>query len=169
MQALGFTILTAARSGETMGALWSEIEEEGRLWRVPALRMKGNREHVVPLSDEAWAIIDRMRGRSEKYVFPGASAETLSVMALAMALRRAGGGNFTTHGFRSSFRDWCGDATSFQQADVETCLAHTVGNATERAYRRGNALEKRREIMDAWARYLSCEGTDNLTRPPAAP
>ncbi|WP_150129883.1 tyrosine-type recombinase/integrase [Sinorhizobium sp. RAC02] len=114
MQALGFTILTAARSGETTGAKWSEIEEEGRLWRVPTLRMKGKREHVVPLGNQAWAIVDHMRGRSDEYVFPGARAETLSAMALAMALRRAGGGDFRTHGFRSSFRDWCGDATSFQ-------------------------------------------------------
>lgn len=166
VQALAFTILTAARSGETMGAIWSEIDEEARLWRVPAERMKGKREHVVPLTDEAWAIVEHMRGKSKEYIFPGAKTGTLSVMAMTMALRRNGGGDCTVHGFRSSFRDWCGDATSFQQADVEVCLAHAVGNTTERAYRRGNALEKRREIMAAWAKYLADETAGNFTRFP---
>lgn len=154
-QALAFTVLTAARSGETMGARWSEIEDEGRIWRIPGARMKAKKEHVVPLSDAAWVIIESMRGKSGEFVFPGARAEKLSVMALTMVLRRAGGGEYTTHGFRSSFRDWCGDATNFQQVDVEMCLAHAVRNATEAAYRRGNALGKRREIMSAWANFLS--------------
>jgi len=162
-QALAFTILTAARSGEAMGAVWSEIEEEGRLWRIPPIRMKGKREHVVPLGEQGWAILESMRGKSKEFVFPGVRAKSLSVMALTMVLRRAGGGDFTVHGFRSSFRDWCGDATSFQQVDVETCLAHAIRNATERAYRRGNALEKRREIMAAWARFLAEENVANVT------
>lgn len=165
--ALCFTILTAARSGETRGAVWSEIDREQRLWTIPAERMKAGREQTVPLTDGAIAILDTMekqRGQGG-YIFPGARNGALSVMALTMAMRRADAGDFTPHGFRSSFRDWAGDETSFQRDDIEACLAHVVRDQTERAYRRGNALEKRREIMRTWADYLTGKKADSVIRP----
>src|SRR5690606_172737 len=147
-----FTILTAARSGETRGAVWSEIDREQRLWTIPAERMKAGKEHTVPLTDAAIAVLDIMEKQRGDggYIFPGARKGPLSVMSLTMAMRRADAGDFTPHGFRSPFRDWAGDESSFQRDDIEACLAHVVRDQTERAYRRGNALEKRREIMRTW-------------------
>lgn len=155
-RALEFTILTAARSGEVLGARWSEIDLGAKVWTVPAARMKAGREHRVPLSPRAVAIIEAMAGaRASDCVFPGARrGRPLSVMAMAMLLRQHAPG-VTVHGFRSAFRDWCGERTHFPRELAEAALAHTVGDATERAYRRGDALEKRRELMEAWA--LFCE------------
>ncbi|MCV9960409.1 tyrosine-type recombinase/integrase [Pararhizobium sp. BT-229] len=156
--ALAFTILTAARSGETMGAQWDEIDMSEAVWRVPAGRMKGGREHVVPLSDGAMKLLDVMQAlRTPKndFVFPGQKGGGLSVMALTMSMRRLEAGDFTPHGFRSAFRDWAGDTTSFQRDDIEQCLAHAIANKVEAAYRRGQALEKRRKIMDAWWKFNS--------------
>ena len=157
--ALAFAILTAARSGEVMGATWAEIDLEEAMWRVPADRMKGGREHTVPLSDGALPILRTIKeehGRpGNDFVFPGQRGKGLSVMALTMAMRRLGAGNFTPHGFRSAFRDWAGDSTSFQRDDIEQCLAHAIANKVEAAYRRGQALDKRRKIMEAWSRFLS--------------
>ncbi len=163
--ALAWTIVTAARSGETMGATLAEIDKEARLWRIPASRMKAGRDHTVPLTDAALAVLDEMhkhRGTEVELIFPGAKGGRLSVMALAMALRRATESDVTVHGFRSSFRDWCGDCTSFQRDDVELCLAHQIRDETERAYRRSDALEKRREIMKAWAEYLTIQTVGNV-------
>jgi integrase len=155
-RALEFTILTAARSGEVLGARWPEIDLEAKVWTVPAVRMKAGREHRVPLSPRAVAIIAAMaETRVSDFVFPGARRDRpLSVMAMAMLLRQHGPG-FTVHGFRSAFRDWCGERTHFPRELAEAALAHVVGDATERAYRRGDALDKRRELMDAWANH--CE------------
>ena len=155
-RALEFTILTAARSGEVLGARWPEIDMEAKVWTVPAARMKAAREHRVPLSPRAVAVIAGMaETRVSDYVFPGARRNRpLSVMAMAMLLRQHGPG-FTVHGFRSAFRDWCGERTHFPRELAEAALAHVVGDATERAYRRGDALDKRRELMDAWANH--CE------------
>jgi len=158
--ALAFTILTAARSGEAMGATWSEIDLTTETWTVPAERMKAKKEHVVPLSPSAVQILNVMAERRREgfdYVFPGASGKSgrLSVMALAMCMRRQKQGNYTPHGFRSSFRDWAGDETVFSRDDIEQCLAHTIGNQVEKAYRRGTALEKRRLILEAWDDYLN--------------
>lgn len=157
--ALEFTILTAARSGETMGATEAEFDIGARLWTVPAERMKARREHQVPLSDrcvEILELVNKERRPGDKFIFPGRrEGDQMSVMALAMALRRAGGEDFTVHGFRSSFRDWCGDCTNFPRDVAEAALAHTIRDATEAAYRRATALEKRRKLMDAWANYLS--------------
>jgi integrase len=153
-RALEFAILTAARTGEIIGAPWSEID--GDVWTVPKERMKkGEREHRVPLSKRALAILQEMRGKSE-YLFPGGKpAEPLSNMALTMTLRRMKRDDLTVHGFRSTFRDWCGDETDFPREVAEAALAHAVGDKAEQAYRRGDALAKRRKLMEAWAAY--CE------------
>jgi integrase len=154
--ALEFAILTAARSGEVLGANWSEIDSVVRIWIVPAIRMKAGREHRVPLSDRAMAIVAQMKKvRTSDYVFPGyLEGRPLCSTALGMVLRRMQV-LVTVHGFRSAFRDWCGETTSFPREVAEAALAHVVGDATERAYRRGDALEKRRKLMEAWAAY--CE------------
>jgi integrase len=159
--ALEFTILTAARSGETMGATWAEIDLSHQLWIVPPERMKAGKEHRVPLTGRAIQILEAARewssaGALSGYVFPGGRAgQPLSVMALAMALRRAGGGDHTVHGFRSSFRDWCGDETSYPREVAEAALAHSIRDASEAAYRRATALEKRRGLMVFWESYLT--------------
>jgi integrase len=154
--ALEFAILTAARSREVLDAQWKEIDSEAKVWTVPATRIKAGREHRVPLSPRALTILDSMRAvRVSEYVFPGyRPGRPLGDMALHMVLARMEV-PFTVHGFRSSFRDWCGEATNFPREVAEAALAHIVGDETERAYRRGDALEKRRKLMDAWAAY--CE------------
>lgn len=154
-RALEFTILTAARSGEVLGARWSEIDLEGKVWTVPAARMKAGREHRVPLPDRAVEILSALAAASTgDHVFPGAKrGKPLSVMALTMVMRRTGVGHFTVHGFRSAFRDWAGERTNFPREIAEAALAHVVGDETERAYRRGDALENRRALMEAWAMF----------------
>ncbi len=154
-KALEFTILTAVRSGETRGATWAEIDLENKVWTVPAERMKTGKAHRVPLSDRATEILKGMKTESEgELVFPGQREKRpLSDMTLSKALKTAGGNGFTVHGFRSSFRDWAAEETNFQREVAEAALAHSVGDAVERAYRRGDALEKRRKLMDAWASY----------------
>jgi integrase len=173
--ALEFLILTAARTGEVLGAQWSEVDLDAKLWTVPAARMKAAREHRVPLTARALAILrEAAKRRIGEYVFPGqvqSSVSTgrrppenrdrpLSNMSLAMTLRRMGKGDVTPHGFRSSFRDWCGELTFFPREVAEAALAHAVGDATEQSYRRGDALEKRRLLMDAWGRFV--QRTDNV-------
>jgi integrase len=157
-KALDFAILTAARSGEVMGAKWDEIDLKAGVWTVPKDRMKAKREHRVPLNAPALAILSEQftaHGKDNPYVFPGARPHRpLSVMALAMAMRRLGAGSFTVHGFRSAFRDWAGDETQFPREVAEAALAHAVGDETERAYRRGDALMKRRDLMTAWGDWL---------------
>jgi len=160
--ALEFTILTAARSGEVRGASWQEIDFEEAVWAVPAARMKAGREHRVPLSQRALAILTDLRklsdGSPTSLIFSGPKPSTgLSDAAFSALLKRMGRkpGSLTPHGFRSSFRDWAGEMTTFPREVAELCLAHAVGDMTERAYRRGDALQKRRELMDAWAKH--CE------------
>jgi integrase len=157
--ALEFLILTAARSGEVLGARWGEIDLEAKVWNVPATRMKAAREHRVPLSTRAVEVLNSVKALTSEGdisrlpVFPTYdSAKPLSSMALAMLLRRMKV-DCTIHGFRSSFRDWAGEVSTFPRELAEAALAHTVGDATERAYRRGDALEKRRKLMEAWAGY----------------
>ena len=152
--ALEFLILTAARSGEVRGALWSEIDRDAKLWRLPADRMKAKRPHNVPLSDRAMAIIDRMAelrvGKAE-LVWPGQSGKKpMSDMTLKMALRRLGL-SADPHGFRSSFRDWVSEATAYPDAVAEAALAHAKGDKTEAAYARSDLLDKRRAMMADWA------------------
>jgi integrase len=155
--ALEFAILTAARSGEVLGARWKEIDLEGKVWVIPAARMKAGCEHRVPLSSRALAILEELaQARTGELVFAGQKAgKPLSGMAMEMVLRRMKVESATVHGFRSAFRDWCGEATSFPRELAEAALAHVAGDATERAYRRGDALEKRRAVMEAWA--IFCE------------
>lgn len=154
--ALEFTIITAARTGETLGATWSEIDVEARVWTIPGRRMKAGREHRVPLGNRAIEILRLCRlGCKSEFVFPGQRiGRPLSNMSMEMLLRRMGENVVTTHGFRSSFRDWAGERTAFPREIAEAALAHQVGDETERAYRRGDALEKRRELMTAWEAFI---------------
>lgn len=165
-RALEFTILTAARSGETFGATWKEIDFDAALWTVPAERMKAGREHRVPLTPRAVEILNELAGlgaNSDAHMFPGQrEGRPLSTMAMDMILRRMKV-DFTVHGFRSSFRDWAGEETAFPRDVAEAALAHVVGDQTERAYRRGDALEKRRKLMAAWADF--CETTVPVAPP----
>jgi integrase len=152
-RALEFAILTAARTGEVLGARWSEIDLEGRLWTIPAGRMKAAREHRAPLSEPALAVLSGL-DRTGDLVFPGGKAgRPLSNMAMLMLLRRMGRGNLTTHGFRSSFADWCAEQTTFPSEVRAMALAHTVADRVEAAYRRGDLFEKRRQLAEAWAQY----------------
>ena len=153
---LEFIILTAARTGEARGARWSEIDLEKKLWTVPAARVKGYFAHRVALCDRAVEIVEELaKARVSDFVFPSQRADRpLSDMACNVLLRRMGVENATTHGFRSSFRDWAGECTAFPSEVCEAALAHLVGDETERAYRRADALAQRRELMDAWASYL---------------
>lgn len=159
--ALEFAILTAARTGEVLGATWREIDLAARTWIVPAARMKSGRVHRVPICDRAAMIVSAVaslrRGENDdEFIFPGQrSGRPLSQMSLAMALRRAEAGEATPHGMRSAFRDWSGDCTSFPREIAEAALAHSVGNEVEAAYRRGDALQKRRELMNAWCAFLN--------------
>lgn len=155
--ALEWTILTCARTSETRGAVWSEIDRVRRLWIIPKERMKGKRnqkrEHRVPLSDRCIEILDEAEQLAGDYLFPGRTLKhQLSNMAMLECLRGLQTG-LTVHGFRSSFRDWVGDATSYPEDLAEAALAHIKGDKTERAYRRGDALERRRALMVDWARY----------------
>lgn len=153
---LEFTILTAARSGEALGATWGEIDIAEKLWRVPADRMKAGVEHIVPLSDAAMAVLETLsvEGAKPKDRVFAINGATRSNMAMAMLLRRMKMDNVTTHGFRSTFRDWAGDCTSYPREIIEAALAHTIQNKAEAAYRRGTAIERRRLLMTEWADYL---------------
>ena len=155
-RALEFAILTAARSGEVFYAGWDEIDLQARTWTVPAVRMKAGKEHRVPLSDAAVALLGALSSPRDGLIFCGFKAgRPLAKMALGNVLKRMGHGNVTVHGFRSSFRDWAGDRTAFARDVVEAALAHAIGDATEAAYRRGDALEKRRKLMEAWVAYCA--------------
>jgi integrase len=162
-RALEFTILTAARTGEVLGARWCEIDRQKALWIVPGSRMKAGREHRVPLSADAVALLDELAilqpegvSASDAMVFPGAKAgRPLSQMAMLMLLRRMERADLTAHGFRSTFRDWCAEATEFPSEMAELALAHTVGDKVEAAYRRGDMMEKRRKMMDDWAQFCA--------------
>jgi integrase len=159
-RALEFTILTAARSGEALGARWDEIDLRARLWTVPAARMKAEREHRVPLSTAALAVLERMeRVRESDFVFPGTQRAVLSDMSMLAVLKRMGRDDLTVHGFRSSFRDWGAERTNFPNEMLEMALAHAVGDKVEAAYRRGDMFDKRRKLMDAWAAYCAKPAT----------
>lgn len=156
--ALRAIILTAARSGEVRGMIWSEVDLAASLWTVPAERMKAKRVHRVPLSAPAlmlWSAVRPADCIGSDLVFPSNVGRKLSDMVFAMLLRRAGQGHVTTHGFRSTFRDWVDNETDFAGDLAEAALAHLVGDETERAYRRGDALEKRRHLMEAWADFVT--------------
>jgi integrase len=149
-RALEFAILTAARTGEAIGARWDEFDLVERLWTVPRERMKADKEHRVPLSDAALAILEDLRSvRNGDFVFQGGrTGRPISNMAMTMLLRRMGRGDLTVHGFRSSFRGWASERTGFPAEVAEMALAHTVADAVERAYRRGDLFQKRRQMME---------------------
>jgi integrase len=156
---LEFTILTAARSGEALGATWAEMDLNARTWTIPAVRMKAAQEHVVPLSRGAVEVLRSAVSKDLKPDGPvfAVNGASRSNMSMAMLLRRMGYGHVTTHGFRSTFRDWAGDETAFPREIIEQALAHTIQNKAERAYRRGTAIERRRELMEAWSTFLDAK------------
>ena len=168
--ALEFAILTAARSGEVLGATWNEIDTDRAVWTIPANRMKAGREHRVPLTPRALAILEAVRAfRAGDHVFPGSSGRNgkgkpygLSVMALSMVLRRMKLENVTVHGFRSAFRDWAAECTPFPNEVCEAALAHVISNKAEAAYRRGDLFDKRRHLMEAWEQHCCLPPTQNV-------
>jgi integrase len=171
-RALEFTILTAVRSALTRAARWDEFDLDKGLWIIPADRTKTDKPLRVPLSGRAVDIVSAMKKRSiNQYAFPGQRARTGHIPkgALTDALDAAGGGAYTVHGFRSAFRDWVTEETNFQESVAEAALAHASGDEVERAYRRGDALAKRRNLMDAWERYcLTPAKSDNVIALPQA-
>jgi integrase len=155
--------LTATRSGEALAARWDEIDFEAKVWVIPRERTKVAREHRVPLSERGVLVLREMEVvRTSDYVFPGQRADRpLSNMAFEMLLRRLGS-SYTAHGFRSSFRDWAGNETHFPREVAEHALAHVIGDKAEQAYRRSDALARRRELMDAWANYRERGASENV-------
>lgn len=166
-RALEFGILTAARTQEVIGATWPEIDLERKTWTVPAGRMKGHREHRVPLSDRAVEVLEQMqKSKQSAYVFPGGKEnEPLSNAAmLALVQRRMGHSDLTIHGFRSTFRDWTAEHSNFPREVAEAALAHAIANKSEAAYQRGDLFEKRRKLMVAWADYVNHKRSDAKVR-----
>jgi integrase len=155
-RALEFLVLCAARAGEVRGATWNfEIDLDNAVWVIPPARMKSNREHRVPLSARCIEILREMEAtRTGDFVFPGRDGK-VGRGTFHRLLKNLGRTDITAHGFRSSFRDWCGENTNFPREIAEAALAHVTGNAVERAYRRGDALQKRRQLMEAWSRFCA--------------
>jgi integrase len=165
-RALEFLILTASRTGEVIGAQWEEFDLTKKVWIVPGERMKAGKEHRVPLSERALAIIEGLKAErvnDHPFVFPGARpGRPLSNMAMLKLLERMDRCELTAHGFRSTFRDWAAECTHFPSEMVEMALAHVVSDKVEAAYRRGDLFEKRRELMDTWARYCETRPGENI-------
>ena len=164
-RALEFLILTATRTGETLGARWDEIDLDRATWTIPAERMKAKKEHKVPLSPTAIQILKTQRDANKgEYVFTtGNGDKPLSNMAMLAVLRRMKTG-VTSHGFRSTFRDWAAERTNYPREVAEMALAHTIGDKVEAAYRRGDLFEKRKRLMTEWAKFCSRQsvGTKNV-------
>ena len=163
--ALQFTILTAARTSETLLAEWPGFDLQKAIWTIPGARMKAGREHRVPLSKPALALLKARRGATggKGFVFPGERPrKPLSNMAMLMLLERMKRDDLTVHGFRSTFRDWVEEETTFPGSVAEAALAHVVGDKVEAAYRRGDLFEKRRELMDAWAMFCTVPAHENV-------
>ncbi|MEM8918922.1 MAG: integrase arm-type DNA-binding domain-containing protein [Pseudomonadota bacterium] len=160
--ALRFTIHTVARSGEVRSARWNEFDRDERVWTIPADRMKAGKAHVIPLTEAAMAILEEiypLKREENSLVFPSTSGGTLSDMTMGKSQKIAAPGT-TVHGWRSTFRDWVAEQTMFAGELAEMALAHTIGNKVEAAYRRGNLLEKRRILMDAWSDYLAAKSEE---------
>ena len=153
--ALQFTILTSARLDEVLGATWDEIDLKEAVWKIPAPRMKGRREHRVPLSAAVMELLKGLRRvAGNQFLFPGTrGGKGLSGMIMSQTLKRLGHGNVTTHGFRSSFRDWAAERTNFPREICEMALAHAVAGKTEAAYWRSDVIDKRRQLAEAWSRF----------------
>lgn len=155
-KALQFTILTASRTSEVLDMTWRELDFDARLWTVPAVRMKGGKEHRVPLTDEMLAILEPLKAMASNCVFEGQKRHSpLSNMSMLMLLRRMGRDGFTVHGFRSSFRDWASEAANAPRELAEAALAHQVGSDVERAYARSDLLERRRDLARLWTVFVS--------------
>jgi integrase len=167
---LELVILTAARTSEALLAVWepAEFDLANKTWVVPGSRMKAGREHRVPLSAPAVKVIEKMKEIAEEtYIFPGRRYKRpLSNMALLALLERMGRGDFTVHGFRSSFRDWAAECTNFPRELAEAALAHLVGDETERAYQRGDLFEKRRRMMNAWGKFITTPPATSANQDP---
>jgi len=161
-KALQFCILTAARTGEVLCSRWCEIDLASKVWTLPADRVKAGREHRVPLSNPARKIIEGLKlVQTSEFIFPSPrGSRPLSHVAMAKVLARLAVHGVTVHGFRSAFRDWAGNETHFPRELAEAALAHVVGDKSEQAYRRGDALEKRRSLMEAWAAWCEPRDTD---------
>lgn len=153
--ALQFLILTATRTSEVLNATWAEVGLDAAVWTIPADRMKAGREHRVPLSKPALALLRELRAhRVGEFIFPSAKpSRPLSNMAMLKLLERMGRADLTVHGFRSTFRDWAAERTNFPREVAEHALAHSLPDKVEAAYRRGDLFEKRRNMMEAWARH----------------
>jgi integrase len=157
-KALQFTILTASRTTEVLDMTWPELDFDTQLWTVPAVRMKGGKEHRVPLTAEMLAILEPLKAMASDYVFEGQKRHRpLSNMSMLMLLRRMGRDAFTVHGFRSSFRDWASEAANAPRELAEAALAHQVGSDVERAYARSDLLERRRGIANLWSSHVTIE------------
>ena len=175
-RALELLIFTLARTKNIVEMRWADIDFEKAIWTIPAPVTKTKKEYVIPLSKPALAILEAQQEiRRSQFVFTGRrkgagihADKPMSNMSLLMLLRRMHANNATPHGFRSSFRDWAGDETSFDREAIEFCLAHSVGNATEQAYRRSTAIEKRRVIMESWADYCTGSGSEKIVLFPSA-
>jgi integrase len=162
-RALEFAILTAARTGEVLGARLDEIDTAAKVWTIPADRMKAHKEHRIPLSVRAFEILEDVKQADGEhlYFFPGAKlGKPLSNMAFLMLLRRMKRADLTAHGFRSSFRDWAAERTGFPGEVAEMALAHSISGKVEAAYRRGDLFEKRRKLMEAWAQFCAAPAAD---------
>jgi len=164
-KALVFTILTAARTSESLGATWDEIDLEKNTWVIPASRMKVEKEHRIPLSVPVIALLGELKAdKKNQFIFPGLKRDKpLSNMAMANVLKRMERPDLTVHGFRSTFRDWVAERTNFPQRVAETALAHRLKDGAEAAYQRGDLLEKRKELMEVWADYCQPK-TTNVAR-----
>jgi integrase len=162
---LEFAVLTAARSGEARGALWSEVDMDAGVWTIPCDRMKAEKEHRVPLSDAAISLLKAQeRKSSNDLIFPAPRGGPLSDMTLTAVLRRMEV-EATAHGFRSSFRDWCSERTNYPREVAEQALAHSIGSAVEAAYRRGDLFEKRSRLMQEWANFCAIVETKGAVVP----
>jgi integrase len=162
-RALEFTILCAARTGETRQATWAQIDLQSGIWTVPAVAMKSSREHRVPLSGRALEILRELAAvRVSNYVFPSYGGRALSTNAMLSVLERMKRSGITVHGFRSSFRDFAGEVSNAPHEVCEMALAHAIGNAAEASYRRGDLFEKRRALMEQWATWCEPRPADNV-------
>ena len=165
-RAMEMTILTACRTSEVLGATWEEVDLKAGVWKVPAERMKAQREHRVPLSAPLVKLLEELpRQEANPHLFHGMKAgKPLSNMAMLMGLRQMKRQDLTMHGFRSTFRDWAGECTPHPRDVCEQALAHSLGNSVEAAYRRGDLFEKRRALMDDWAHYITTAPAENVLK-----
>jgi integrase len=163
--ALEFVILTATRTSEVLGATWGEVDLAKAIWTIPATRMKAGKEHRVPLPVRAIEILEVTKLHGKDWLFPAERGHKLSDMAMSMLLRRMKL-DCTVHGFRSTFRDWSAESTGYAHEVCEMALAHTIGNKSEAAYRRGDLFDKRRRLMSDWATYCTSDGTASASVTP---